>query len=171
MVADIQEERGPNYINRENVQRKLVVQSNVSGRDVRSVVNEIEEEVNNNITLPEGYFIHFGGQFESAEEASRTILLLSLVAIIAILITLYMEFGNIRESLLVMVNLPLALIGGVFILFITGEVISIASMVGFITLFGISVRNGIMLISHYNHLMNEEGKSLARLLSRVRSKG
>lgn len=160
MVADIHEERGPNYINRENVQRKLVVQSNVSGRDVRSVVNEIEEEVKKNITLPEGYFIQFGGQFESAEEASRTILLLSLVAIIAILISLYMEFGNIRESLLVMVNLPLALIGGVFILFITGEVISIASMVGFITLFGISVRNGILLISHYNHLMKTEGKSL-----------
>ncbi|MCK5221384.1 MAG: efflux RND transporter permease subunit, partial [Candidatus Aminicenantes bacterium] len=160
MVADIREERGPNYINRENVQRKLVVQSNVSGRDVRSVVKEIEGKVEESIKLPEGYFIQYGGQFESEAEASRTILLLSLVAIIAILIVLYMEFGNMRESLLIMVNLPLALIGGVFILFISGQVISIASMVGFITLFGISIRNGIMLISHYNHLMKTEGKSL-----------
>jgi len=166
MVADIHEERGPNYINRENVQRKLVVQANVSGRDVRSVVNEIDQNIKENINLPDEYFIQLGGQFESAEEASRTILLLSLIAVIAILITLYMEFGNIKESLLVMVNLPLALIGGVFILFITGEVISIASMVGFITLFGISVRNGIMLVSHYNHLMKEEGKTLAEAVVR-----
>ena len=160
MVADVVEERGPNYINRENVQRKLVVQANVSGRDVRSVVKEIEERIGVNVTLPESYFIQYGGQFESEAGASRTIFLLSLIAMIAILIVLYLEFGNIRESLLIMVNLPLALIGGVLILFISGEVISIASMVGFITLFGISVRNGIMLISHYNHLMKVEGKSL-----------
>lgn len=160
MVADIKEERGPNYISRENVQRKLVVQANVSNRDVHSVVQEIEGLINANIRLPEGYFIQFGGQFESEVRASRTILLLSLVAIFAILISLYMEFGNLRQSLLVMINLPLALIGGVFVLFFSGKVISIASLVGFITLFGIAVRNGIMMISHYNHLMRVEGKSL-----------
>lgn len=160
MVADIREERGPNYISRENVQRKLVVQSNVSGKDVHSVVGEIEDLIEKYIDLPEGYFVQYGGQFESESRASNTIFLLSLVAIFAILIVLYMEFGNLRESLLVMINLPLALIGGVFILFLTGQVISIASLVGFITLFGIAVRNGIMMISHYNHLMKIEGRSL-----------
>jgi CzcA family heavy metal efflux pump len=160
MVADIREERGPNYISRENVQRKMVVQANVSNRDVRSVVEDIEAHVAENLTLPQGYFVQFGGQFESEARASRTILLLSIVAIFAILIALYMEFGNIRQSLLVMVNLPLALIGGVFMIFFTGKIISIASLVGFITLFGIAVRNGIMMISHYNHLMNVEGKTL-----------
>lgn len=160
MVADIKEERGPNYISRENVQRKLVVQANVADRDVHSVVDEIEGLISTNIRLPEGYFIQYGGQFESEARASRTILLLSLVAIFAILISLYMEFGNLRQSLLVMINLPLALIGGVFVLFFSGKVVSIASLVGFITLFGIAVRNGIMMISHYNHLMRVEGKSL-----------
>jgi CzcA family heavy metal efflux pump len=159
-ITDIVEERGPNYISRENVQRKLVVQANVSGRDVRGVVGDIKKLINENVRLPEGYFVEYGGQFESEARASRTILLLSIVAIFAILIALYMEFGNLRQSLLVMVNLPLALIGGVFVIFFTGKIISIASMVGFITLFGIAVRNGIMMISHYNHLMEKEGKTL-----------
>ena len=159
MIADIREERGPNYISRENVQRKLVVQANVSDRDVRSVVEEIKEQLGRNVSLPDGYFIEYGGQFESEANASKTIILLSLVAIFAILIALYMEFGSLRQSLLVMVNLPLALIGGVFMIFFTGKVINIASLVGFITLFGISVRNGIMMVSHYNHLMQEEGKT------------
>lgn len=159
-ITEIAEERGPNYISRENVQRKLVVMANVSGRDVRSVVGDIKKLINENVKMPEGYFVEYGGQFESEARASRTILLLSIVAIFAILIALYMEFGNLRQSLLVMVNLPLALIGGVFVIFFTHKVISIASMVGFITLFGIAVRNGIMMISHYNHLMEKEGKTL-----------
>ncbi len=160
MVADIREERGPNYISRENVQRKLVVQANVSGRDVRSVVREIKNKLESRIQLPEGYFIEYGGQFESEANASRSILLLSLVAIFAILIALYVEFGTFRQSFLIMVNLPLALIGGVFMIYFTGKVISIASMVGFITLFGIAVRNGILMISHYNYLIKNEGKTL-----------
>jgi CzcA family heavy metal efflux pump len=160
LVADIKEERGPNYISRENVQRKLVVMANVSGRDVHSAVDEIRSSIESKVKLPPGYFIQYGGQFRSEAEATRTISLLSIFAIFAILLVLYMEFGNFRQSLLVMVNLPLALIGGVFVIFFTSRVLSIASLVGFITLFGIAVRNGIMMISHYNHLMQVEGKTL-----------
>ena len=160
MVADITEERGPNYISKENVQRKIVVSANVSNRDVRSIVQEIKSLIKTNISIPEGYLIEYGGQFESEERSSRTILLLSLLAIFLILITLYLEFGNFKQALIVMLNLPLALIGGVFILYFTNGLINVASMVGFITLFGIAVRNGIMMLSHYNYLRKNEGKSL-----------
>lgn len=160
MVADISVDRGPNYISRENVQRKIVIQANVADRDLRSAVEEIKSKVNANIELPQGYFVEYGGQFESEEEATRTVTLLSIISIIAILVVLYLEFGNFRQATLVMVNLPLALIGGIVSIFFTEGIISIASLVGFITLFGIAVRNGILMVSHYNYLIDEEGKSL-----------
>ncbi len=160
MVADIIVEKGPNYISRENVQRKIVVQANVSGRDLLGVVEEIKSNINNNVLFPNGYYIEYGGQFESAQEASRTVAILSIFSIIAILVVLYMEFGNFRQAILVMVNLPLALIGGIVSIYFTDGIITIASLVGFITLFGIAVRNGILMVSHYNYLMEKEGKSL-----------
>jgi CzcA family heavy metal efflux pump len=160
MVTDIQVDKGPNYISRENVQRKIVVQANVADRDLLSVVEDIKTKVNNNVDLPRGYYVEYGGQFESASEATRLIMLLSILSILAIFVALYLEFGNFRQSLLVMVNLPLALIGGVIALFFSEGIITIASMVGFITLFGIAVRNGIIMVSHYNHLIKSEGKSL-----------
>jgi len=160
MIADIVVDKGPNYISRENVKRKIVVQANVSGRDVNSVVEEIKLKIGNNIQLPRGYFISYGGQFESAEQATRMVTLLSLLSILAILVALYVEFRSFRQSFLIMVNLPLALVGGVVSIFLTDGIISIASLVGFVTLFGIAVRNGIMMVSHYNHLMTNEGKSL-----------
>jgi CzcA family heavy metal efflux pump len=161
MVADIYHDYGPNYISRENVQRKIVVQANVSGRDLRSVVGEIEQNIADNVALPQDYYIQFGGQFESEEQATKTVTYLSILSILIILLVLYMEFGNFRQALLVMANLPLALIGGVVALFLTDGIMSIASLVGFITLFGIAVRNGIIMVSHYNHLIDVEGKSLA----------
>ncbi len=161
MVADIYHDYGPNYISRENVQRKIVIQANVSGRDLRSVVEEIEQNIADNVALPQDYYIQFGGQFESEEQATKTVTYLSILSILIILLVLYMEFGNFRQALLVMANLPLALIGGVVALFLTDGIMSIASLVGFITLFGIAVRNGIIMVSHYNHLIDVEGKSLA----------
>ncbi len=160
MVADIVVDKGPNYISRENVQRKIVVQANVAGRDLMHVIEEIKKGINTNLEFPMGYFVEYGGQFESAREASRTVGILSLLSIIAILVVLYMEFGNFRQAILVMVNLPLALIGGIVSIYFTEGVITIASLVGFITLFGIAVRNGILMVSHYNYLMEKEGKSL-----------
>ncbi len=162
MVANISLDRGPNYISRENVQRKIVIQANVAGRDLRSAVGEIREKIQENLDLPQGYHVEYGGQFESEERATRTVGLLSIISIIAILVVLYMEFGNFRQAILVMVNLPLALIGGVMSVFLTEGIISIASLVGFITLFGIAVRNGILMVSHYNHLIDEEQLPLER---------
>ena len=156
LAVDIVRDRGPNYISRENVQRKIVVQANVAGGDLMHVVDEIKEEIESNITLPKDYFIEYGGQFESASQATRMISLLSIVSILAVFIALYIEFRNFRHSILIMTNLPLALIGGVLAIFFSSGIISIASLVGFITLFGIAVRNGIIMVSHYNHLMDEE---------------
>ncbi len=158
-LASITSERGPNAISRENVQRKIVVQANVSGRDLRGVVDEIRGRIRKNVRLPEGYFVEYGGQFESEREATRIITLLSLAAIVIIGLLLYLEFKSFRTSILIMVNLPLALIGGIAAVFLSGGVISVASMVGFITLFGIATRNGILMVSHYYHLF-AEGKSL-----------
>jgi copper/silver efflux system protein len=154
-LADVRRDVGPNAISRENVQRKIVVQSNAAGRDVGSVVDDIREQVRSAVTLPQGYYIEYGGQFESAQAATRRIALLSLLSLAAILLLLYMQFGSARQALLVMVNLPLALVGGVFAVLITGGVLNIATLVGFITLFGIAVRNGVLMVSHYNHLLNE----------------
>ena len=154
-LADVMYEKGPNTISRENVQRKIVVQANVSGRDLRSVVEDIQRLLSQNMTFPQGYYVEFGGQFESEEAATRTLTLLSLVSVLAIFLILYMEFGAFRPALFIMVNLPLALIGGIWSVYFTSGIISVASLVGFITLFGIATRNGILMISHYQNLLGE----------------
>lgn len=156
-VADVVSAKGPNTINRESVKRKIVVSANTSGRDLRSVVNDIQDRIEREIKLPEGYHIEYGGQFESEQAASRTLMITSLMSIVVIFLLLYMQFKNSFESGVIMLNLPLALIGGVFALvFTTGEV-SIPAIIGFISLFGIATRNGMLLISRYNALRNEEG--------------
>ncbi len=156
-LAEIRQATGPNTISRENVSRKIVIQANTEGRDVGSVVGDVQKRIAERVKLPTGYYVTYGGQFESAQSAGRIILLLSLLSIGAIIALLYTEFGSFRDALLVMVNLPLALIGGIFAIRVTDGVVSVASLVGFITLFGIAARNGILLISHYYHLMDEEG--------------
>lgn len=158
-VADIRSAAGPNTINRENVQRKIVVSGNVSGRDLRGVVNDIQKSVNEKIQLPEGYHVEYGGQFESEQAASRTLLLTSFMSLLVIFLLIYNEFKDVHESGVVMLNLPLALIGGVFILCLTSREISIPAIIGFISLFGIATRNGMLLISHYTQLRSE-GKPL-----------
>ena len=154
-VADIRSVTGPNTINRENVQRKIVISANVSERDLRSVVNEIQDRVEANIRLPEGYHIEYGGQFESEAAASRTLLLTSLMSLLVIFMLLYNEFKDVKESGVILLNLPLVLIGGVIILWLTSGEISIPAIIGFISLFGIATRNGMLLISHYTHLRGE----------------
>jgi Cu/Ag efflux pump CusA len=156
-VAEVKLDQGPNTINRENVQRRIIVQANVADRDLGSVIEDVRVAIARKVQLPQGYFVQYGGQFESQEKASRQIMLLSLVAIAGIFLLLYIALKSVRSAFLVMANLPLALIGGVVVVFLSGGTLSIASLVGFITLFGIATRNGIMLISHYSHLMTEEG--------------
>lgn len=158
-LASIKSRSGPNTISRENVQRKIVVSANVAGRDLRGTVNAISDNISENISFPQGYFVEYGGQFESQAQATRTISLLSIVAILLIYLLLYLEFSSLKTALLVMVNLPFALIGGIFIVWFTSGIVSIASLVGFITLFGIATRNGILIVSHYQYLRWEEGKS------------
>ncbi|MHB8057472.1 MAG: efflux RND transporter permease subunit [Desulfuromonadaceae bacterium] len=159
-VARVVSAKGPNTITRENAQRKIVVQANVTGRDLRSVFEDVKSRIEQKVKLPEGYYVEYGGQFESEAEATRTIGLLSLVSLLFIILILYIEFRSFKDAFLVMVNLPLAFIGGILAVYFTSGVISVASLVGFITLFGIATRNGILLISHYKHLMEEEGKNL-----------
>ena len=154
-VADIRSAAGPNTINRENVQRKVVVSANVAGRDLRGVVNDIQKAVSERLTLPEGYHVEYGGQFESEQAASRTLLFTSAMSILVIFLLLYNEFKDARESGVVLLNLPLALIGGVLILRLTSGEISIPAIIGFISLFGIATRNGMLLISHYTQLRSE----------------
>ena len=154
-VADIRSVTGPNTINRENVQRKIVISANVSERDLRGVVNDIRNKVDESIKLPEGYHIEYGGQFESEEAASRTLLLTSLMSLLVIFMLLYNEFKDVKESGVILLNLPLALIGGVIILWLTSGEISIPAIIGFISLFGIATRNGMLLIRHYTHLRGE----------------
>jgi CzcA family heavy metal efflux pump len=156
-VATIQQDRGPNFVMRENVQRRMVVQSNVSGRDLRSVVNDIQARVGQHVPMPQGYHVEYGGQFESEARASRQLLWLSAGVVVAIFFILSSAFGSSRDGLLIMLNLPLALIGGVAGVYLSGGVLSVASIVGFITLFGIATRNGIMLVSHIRHLQEHEG--------------
>lgn len=158
-VAEVRTDQGPNTINRENVQRRIIIQANVADRDLGSVIADVRENIGQNVSLPQGYFVQYGGQFEAQEKASRQILLLSIVAIAGIFLLLYVALKSSRAAFLVMANLPLALIGGVVMVFLSGGTLSIASLVGFITLFGIATRNGIMLISHYQHLMEFEGKT------------
>ncbi|MDR2628072.1 MAG: CusA/CzcA family heavy metal efflux RND transporter [Dysgonamonadaceae bacterium] len=151
-VAEIVSVTGPNSISRENVQRKIVVSVNVAGRDLGSVAKEIKETVDRKVSLPEGYRIEYGGQFESAQSASKTLLITSLLAIGVIFLLLFMEFKDMRLAGIILLNLPLALIGGVFAVFFSSGVVSIPSIIGFITLFGIATRNGILLVSNYQHL-------------------
>jgi CzcA family heavy metal efflux pump len=164
LVADIVSVTGPSSISRENVQRKIVVSANVSGRDMRSVVNDIQKNIGEKIILPEGYRIEYGGQFESEARASRTLMVTSIIAIFVIFILLYQEFRNFKLAGIVLLNLPLALIGGVFSIYFTSGILSIPAIIGFITLFGIATRNGILLISKYEN-MTKAGVPLFQTLT------
>ena len=154
-VAEIVSATGPSSISRENVQRKVVVSANVAGRDLLGAVNDIREKVAENISLPEGYRIEYGGQFESEARASQTLLLTSILAIFIIFLLLFQEFRNLRLAGIILINLPLALIGGVFSIYFTSGILSIPAIIGFITLFGIATRNGILLVSRFQHLLDE----------------
>ena len=155
-VATVESSFTPNTINRENVKRKLVVSANTSGRDLRGIVNDIRQRIEENVALPEGYHIQYGGQFESEASASATLLIASVISVIAIFLLLYVQFKSPAESAIILVNLPLALIGGVFVLFFTTGEVSIPAIIGFISLFGIATRNGMLLITQYNHLHREQ---------------
>ena len=152
-VADIRSSSGPNTISRENVSRKLVVSANVSGRDLRGAVNDIQESIDEQITLPDDYHIEYGGQFESEQAASQTLMITSIFSILAIYLLLYNQFRSPSQAAVIMLNLPLALIGGVFVIFCTSGVVSIPSIIGFISLFGIATRNGMLLVDRYNDLV------------------
>ena len=154
-VAEVKSADGPNSISRENVSRRILISCNVSDRDLRGAVNEIQEKINDNITLPEGYYIVYGGQFENEAKASKTLALMSLIAFIIIIMLLYQEFKDIKQSLIVMINMPLAMIGGVIILKIGSNELNIPAIIGFISLLGITTRNGMLLMSHYNQLKAE----------------
>jgi Cu/Ag efflux pump CusA len=160
-LTKIQRDGTPNTISRENVQRKIVVSCNAAERDVGSIVADIQKRIAERVPLGKGsyngYYVEYGGQFESAQSASRMLLLLSVAVIVCIALLLHMAFHSVRDALLVMLNLPLALIGGVVGVFVSGGVLSVASLVGFITLFGIATRNGIMLVSHIRYLQQHEG--------------
>lgn len=164
-LADIVSSSGPSTVNRENVSRRLVVSANVDGGDLRGAVDRLRAQVEREIELPEGYSIVYGGQFESEESASRTLALTYIGAILIIFMLLYMQFRNVPQSLLILLNMPLAIIGGVLILWITGSELNIPAIIGFISLFGISVRNGMLLISRYNTLQ-EEGMGLTERVER-----
>jgi len=162
-VADIVSVSGPSSISRENVQRKIVIAANVAGRDLRGVVQDIQKNISADIELPEGYRIEFGGQFESEEKASRTLMLTSILAILIIFLLLFQEFRNFKLAGIILLNLPLALIGGVFAIYFTSGILSIPAIIGFITLFGIATRNGILLISNYQRLQSR-GKSMGETI-------
>ena len=158
-VAEIKSADGPNTINRENVSRRILISCNVADRDLRGAVNEIQEKINENISLPEGYYIVYGGQFENEESASRTLAIMSVIALIIVIMLLYQEFRNVKQALIVLINMPLAMIGGVLILKAGSNELNIPAIIGFISLLGITTRNGMLLMSRYNHL-KEEGYSL-----------
>ena len=166
MLATIRDDVGPNLIMRENVQRRIVVSANVSGRDLRGVIDDIRAGIERDVRLPAGYYVVYGGQFESEQAASRTLTLLGLLVVAGIFVLLFLAFGSVRNALLIMVNLPLALIGGVVAVYLGSGVLSVASLIGFITLFGIATRNGIMMISHYEHLRIVEGAPVAEAVAR-----
>jgi Cu/Ag efflux pump CusA len=162
LLAEVKKDLGPNTISREDMQRKIVVSSNVAGRDLQGVVRNIQSNVANNVRFPSGYYATYGGQFESAEDASQTIGFLSVLVLAGIVLLLMVALRSLRDALIILVNLPLALIGGVFGIFLSGGVLSVASLIGLITLFGIAARNGIMMVSHIRHLMEEEGETFER---------
>jgi CzcA family heavy metal efflux pump len=162
-IATVRMETGPNTINRENVSRRIVVQANVLGRDLNGVVTEIQAKMRSRTAAwPRGYYVEYGGQFQAQQSATQRILLLGAFTVVAVFLVLRQALRSWRMALQVMVNLPLALIGGVLAVALTGGVLSVASMVGFVTLFGIATRNGIMMLSHYVHLMREEGEAFSK---------
>ncbi len=162
LVADVYETHGPNEINRENGQRRIVISANVSGRDLGSLVEEIQKRVKDKVPLPEGYYVRYGGQFESQQAATRKILLFGLISLLCIALVLMSHFHSKAITTQIMATIPLAFIGGIILLFITDRSITVASLVGFITLCGVASRNGIMMISHYLHLMKAEGEAFTR---------
>ncbi len=164
-IAEIRSTSGPNTINRENVQRNIVVSANTSGRDLHGVVEDIQDRIASEIDLPEGYFVQYGGQFESEQKASQTLLSVSIFAIILIFLLIYNQFRNARQAAVILLNLPMALIGGVLIISLTSGVLSIPSMIGFISLFGIATRNGLLLVARYNTLI-EEGLTTEEAISK-----
>lgn len=164
-VADIVSTTGPNTINRENVSRRIVVSANVDDRDLRSAVNDIRKKIDDNVKMPDGYYLNYSGQFESESEASRTLALTSLGALIIIIMLLYSEFHDIKQTMIILVNMPLAMIGGILILRFTSGEINIPAIIGFISLLGITTRNGMLLISRYNHLAQEH----VGLIDRIRT--
>lgn len=157
-VAEVYQGTGPNMVNRENLQRRIVVSANSSGRDLGSLVAEIQRKLKTQVTLPKGYYLEYGGQFESQESASRLILLLGLLSLAGVFFVLYVHFRSLALTLQIMLNVPLALIGSVIAIYLTERVLSVATLIAFITLCGIATRNGIMMISHYLHLVKEEGE-------------
>lgn len=162
-VAQIQDATGPNTINRENVSRLLVVSANVSGRDLRSVVNEIQAKVKQQVQLPSGYFIQYGGQFEAEERSTQSLLLYSAIAFVVITVIMYLSVKSIPSTAMIMINLPLALVGGAIAVALTGRILSVASLVGFVTLFGVATRNGLLLVDNYN-TKSTEGMPLKDVL-------
>lgn len=164
-IAEVRSASGPNTINRENVARKIVISANVSNGDLQGAVNQIRKKINENVQLPEGYHVEYGGQFESAQSATRTLMLTSLMAIIVIFLLLYGQFKDVRQASAVLLNLPLALIGGVFAIFFADRIISIPAIIGFISLFGVATRNGMLLIDRYNEL-RKEGLSVSEAVMR-----
>lgn len=164
-VADVVSTTGPNTINRENVSRRLVIAANVDGRDLRGAVNDVQKAINEKVKFPEGYYITYGGQFESESRASKTLAVTSLLALAIIFILLYQEFKSVKESLVILINMPLAMIGSAYILWITGAELNIPAIIGIISLLGISTRNGMLLMSRYNHL-EQEGVPLNERISR-----
>jgi HME family heavy-metal exporter len=159
LFADIRDNKGPNIIVRENVGRRIVISANVSGRDLVSAVEELRAQVATQVALPEGYFLVYGGQFESQASASRLMLVLGLFSLLGISLVLFIHFKNATFVLQIMLSIPFAFIGAVFGVYITQGVFSIASLVGLITLTGIAARNGIMMMDHYLHLIRHEGES------------
>jgi Cu/Ag efflux pump CusA len=164
-VADVVSVSGPSAISRENVQRKIVIAANVAERDLRSVVEEIQLKISENVELPEGYRIEYGGQFESEASASKILMLTSILAILIIFLLLFQEFKSFKLAGIILLNLPLALIGGVFSIYFTSGILSIPAIIGFITLFGIATRNGILLISNYQRLQ-KQGVSLIETITK-----
>ena len=154
-IAEIVSAAGPNTINRENVSRKVVVSANVAGRDLRGVVNDIRQRVEESVALPDGYHVEYGGQFESEQAASRTLLVMSCCSLVVIFLLLYGQFRSARQAAVILLNLPLALIGGIVAVWATSGVVSIPSVIGFISLFGIATRNGMLLVSRYNDLRRQ----------------
>lgn len=164
-IAEIVSTTGPNTINRENVSRRIVISANVSDRDLRGTVNDIRKVIEEEIELPEGYFINYGGQFENEAKASATLMLVSLFALIVIFLLLYGQYHSVKQSLVILLNMPLAIIGGVFLLWLTGGELNIPAIIGFISLLGITTRNGMLLMSHYEQL-RLEGVSLGERIMR-----